>query len=44
MKYSYSKIIFPIAENLLEITNNKDIFNLSIRVDDLLKQAFDTII
>ena len=39
-----TKIIFPIAENLLEITNNKDIFNLSIRVDDLLKQAFDTII
>ena len=44
MKYSYSKIVFPIAENLLEITNNKDILNLSIRVDDLLKQAFDTII
>jgi len=39
-----TKIVFPIAENLLEITNNKDILNLSIKVDDLLKQAFDTII
>ena len=39
-----TKIVFPIAENLLEITDNKDIFNLSIKVDNLLKQAFDTVI
>ena len=39
-----TKIVFPIAENLLEITDNKDILNLSIKVDNLLKQAFDTVI
>ena len=44
MKYSYSKIVFPISENLLEITDNKDILDLSIKVDNLLKQAFDTVI
>tara|TARA_B100001115_G_C15831358_1_gene414956 strand:+ start:1632 stop:2021 length:390 start_codon:yes stop_codon:yes gene_type:complete len=39
-----TKIVFPIAENLLEITDNKDILNLSIKVDNLLKQAFDIVI
>tara|TARA_Y100000766_G_C18819802_1_gene562397 strand:- start:131 stop:520 length:390 start_codon:yes stop_codon:yes gene_type:complete len=39
-----TKIVFPIAENLLEITDNKDILELSIKVDNLLKQAFDTVI
>tara|TARA_Y100000768_G_scaffold328301_1_gene266255 strand:- start:131 stop:520 length:390 start_codon:yes stop_codon:yes gene_type:complete len=39
-----TKIVFPIAENLLEITDNKDILDLSIKVDNLLKQAFDTVI
>ena len=38
-----TKIVFPYAKSLLEITNNDDIYNLADKVDDLLKSAFDTI-
>ena len=38
-----TKIVFPLAESLLEITENKEVFSLSKRVDELLKQAFDEI-
>ena len=38
-----SKIVFPYAKSLLEVTNNNNIFKLADKVDDLLKTAFDTI-
>ena len=38
-----TKIVFPNAKSLLEVTDNKDIFKLADKVDDLLKTAFDTI-
>ena len=38
-----TKIVFPYAKSLLEVTDNNDIFNLADKVDDLLKTAFDTI-
>ena len=38
-----TKIVFPNAKNLLEITNNNKVFELAIKVDDLLKSAFDSI-
>ena len=38
-----TKIVFPNAKNLLEITNNNNVFELAIKVDDLLKSAFDSI-
>ena len=38
-----TKIVFPLAESLLEITENKEVFSLSKRVDELLKKAFDEI-
>jgi len=38
-----TKIVFPYAKSLLEITDNDDIFNLADKVDDLLKSAFDNI-
>jgi len=38
-----TKIVFPLAGSLLEITENKEVFSLSKRVDELLKQAFDEI-
>ena len=38
-----TKIVFPYAKSLLEITDNDDIYNLADNVDDLLKSAFDNI-
>ena len=38
-----TKIVFPYAKGLLEITENSDILKLSDVVDDLLKKAFDQI-
>ena len=38
-----TKIVFPYAKSLLEVTNNNNIFKLADKVDDLLKTAFDTI-
>ena len=38
-----TKIVFPYAKNLLEITENNDIFKLAEKVDNLLKSAFDTV-
>ena len=38
-----TKIVFPLAESLLEITQNEEVFSLSKRVDELLKKAFDEI-
>ena len=37
------KIVFPIAKELLEITDNKNILQLSDKVDDLLKTAFNKV-
>ena len=38
-----TKIVFPLAESLLEITENEEVFSLSKRVDELLKKAFEEI-
>lgn len=38
-----TKIVFPKAESLLEVTDNKDIFELSEKVDKLLLSAFNKI-
>ena len=38
-----TKIVFPYAKSLLEITDNEQIFELADKVDDLLKSAFDNI-
>ena len=38
-----TKIVFPLAESLLEVTENEEVFSLSKRVDELLKKAFDEI-
>ena len=38
-----TKIVFPIATSLLEVTDNPKIFELAKEVDGLLKKAFDTI-
>ena len=38
-----TRIVFPLAESLLEITQNEEVFSLSKRVDELLKKAFDEI-
>ena len=38
-----TKIVFPYAKSLLEVTENNDIFDLADKVDDLLKSAFDNI-
>ena len=38
-----TKIVFPYAKSLLEVTANNTIFELSDKVDDLLKSAFDSI-
>lgn len=38
-----TKIVFPNAKNLLEITNNNKVFELADKVDSLLKSAFDSI-
>ena len=39
-----TKVVFPNAKSLLEITDNDDILELSSRVDSLLQSAFDSII
>ena len=38
-----TKIVFPKAESLLEVTDNKDVFVLSKKVDKLLLTAFNKI-
>ena len=38
-----TKIVFPIAKSLLEVTNNIEIIKLADKVDNLLKSAFDMI-
>ena len=38
-----TKIVFPVAKSLLEVTENDVIFDLAKRVDDLLKSAFDAV-
>ena len=38
-----TKIVFPSAKDLLEITNNDNISKLADKVDDLLTSAFDSI-
>tara|TARA_Y100000741_G_scaffold352187_1_gene324015 strand:+ start:466 stop:684 length:219 start_codon:yes stop_codon:yes gene_type:complete len=42
MRYSY-KVVFPNAQSLLEVTDNKDVFLLADKVDKLLKTAFNAI-
>ncbi len=39
-----TKIVFPIAKSLLEVTNNKNILKLAEEVDKLLESAFNNII
>ena len=38
-----TKIVFPVAKSLLDVTQNQDIVNLADKVDKLLKAAFDNI-
>ena len=38
-----TKVVFPRASSLLEITNNEAINNLAIQVDKLLKSAFENL-
>ena len=38
-----TKIVFPKAESILEVTDNKDVFILSKKVDKLLLTAFKKI-
>jgi len=38
-----TKVVFPNAKSILDITDNKDLMDLSINVDDLLEQAFNEI-
>ena len=38
-----TKVVFPIAKSLLEVTENNVIVELADKVDDLLKSAFDTV-
>ena len=38
-----TKVVFPIAESLLGVTENDAIFDLAKKVDDLLKSAFDAV-
>ena len=38
-----TKVVFPNAKNLLEITENKKIDSLSEKVDRLLESAFNTL-
>jgi len=39
-----TKVVFPNAKNLLEITNNNKIIELANRVDSLLEEAFNKLI
>ena len=38
-----TKVVFPNAKSILDITNNQDLIDLSINVDNLLEQAFNEI-
>jgi len=38
-----TKVVFPVAESLLEVTGNESIFDLAKKIDDLLRSAFDAI-
>ena len=38
-----TKVVFPNAQSLLDITDNKDVMDLSIKVDNLLEGAFNEI-
>ena len=38
-----TKIVFPLAKSLLEVTANNEIIKLADKVDNLLKSAFDQI-
>ena len=38
-----TRVVFPIAKSLLEVTENNAIVELADKVDDLLKSAFDTV-
>ncbi len=38
-----TKVVFPNAKSLLEVTDNYEILELSSRVDSLLRSAFDSI-
>ena len=38
-----TKVVFPVAEILLEVTENDIIFDLAKKVDDLLRSAFDAV-
>ena len=38
-----TKIVFPYAKSLLEVTENNAISNLADKVDDLLRSAFNAI-
>ena len=38
-----TKVVFPNAKSILDITDNQDLIDLSINVDNLLEQAFNEI-
>ena len=38
-----TKIVFPLAKSLLEVTDNNEIIRLADKTDNLLKSAFDQI-
>ena len=38
-----TKVVFPKAKTLLEVTDNKSLMDLSIKVDNLLEKAFNKI-
>ena len=38
-----TKIVFPVAKELLEITDNSDVLQLSDKVDELLMTAFNKV-
>jgi len=38
-----TKVVFPNAKNILDITDNKDLIDLSIKVDNVLERAFNEI-
>ena len=42
-KNETTKVVFPEAKSLLELTKNPKIFDLANEVDTLLKEAFDAI-
>ena len=38
-----TKVVFPIASSLLDITDNKDLLELAKKVDNLLETAFNKV-